>query len=204
MDLKQVLAWAVVGAAVVFLVWQGIADARKDRAQRRSTVEGKDIVYRGGAPSRLGGVWRGLLLLWLGGSAATSLLFVRYAPEHWRVPLAAGTAFVAVVLLLLAVLSFADQVRTEHVEGRVLQRRIIYSGEDGQTRHHWIAVDDGRGATRIRGTAVSQAEYRRARRRRSVRSGHHRRRAQPRPHAQAAQSLTVTGGAGRPGRTGPR
>ncbi|MFD0591688.1 hypothetical protein ACFQZ4_03145 [Catellatospora coxensis] len=161
MDLQKALAWAVVVVAVVFLVWQGIADARKDRAQRRSTVAGKDIVYRGSGHSRLGGVWKGLILLWLGGNAAVSLLFVRYAPERWQVPVAAGTAIVAGILLLLAVLSFADQVRTEHVEGRVVQRRITYSGEDGQTRHHWIAVDDSRGATRIRGIAVSHAEYRR-------------------------------------------
>ncbi len=161
MDLKDVLGVVAVIAIVVFMVRSSIDDARKDRAQRRSSAAGRDIVYDGVAHRPRSALWTGLVLLWLGGNAATAVLLVGYFPGSWRMPLAAGTAVVAVTLLLLGVRSLTDHARTEHVAGRVLQRHITYHGEDDQTRQYWIAVDDGSGVSRIRGTAVSRMDYER-------------------------------------------
>jgi hypothetical protein len=69
------------------------------------------------------------------------------------------------VVIAVTVLAFAvslrfllDFARTEVVEGRVLERKILYSGEDDSTRNHWIAVEDGRPG-RIAGTAVGPEDY---------------------------------------------
>ncbi|GAA3383074.1 hypothetical protein GCM10020369_07550 [Cryptosporangium minutisporangium] len=157
--LAEIGAWVAALALIGVAVVEGGRDARRARARRRSVVDGREVRYGSATSYRpRSGLWSGLLFVWVGSNIAAVLLFVGLFPPEWRAT--ATTAIVVLVVLayLVALRFLLDYARTEVVEGRVLERRILYSGEDDATKHHWIAVDDGRPG-RIAGTPVSPADY---------------------------------------------
>ncbi|MEU4426666.1 hypothetical protein AB0F81_39100 [Actinoplanes sp. NPDC024001] len=145
---KDVVAWTVlvVLGGIGFIAM--VRDAGRDRARRRSVVQGRSIRYgRAGSYRPRAALWFGLASAWAGVNMAFFLLFFRHP--------AVVTA--VVIMLLLAVYFLLDQLGTRIVEGRVLECRIIRSGEDGHVENFWIAVDDGRDP--IAGTPVSRTDY---------------------------------------------
>ncbi|SHN47198.1 hypothetical protein [Cryptosporangium aurantiacum] len=150
--LAEIGAWVVVVALVGVGAVFAVRDERRARARRRSQVAGKEIVYgRGGSYRPRAGLWAGLLLTWMAVGVAVPMLFVPDLPPLWG---AAATA-AAVVAALYFLLGYAF---TTVVEGRVLERKILYSGENDDIKNYWIAVDDGR-RTRIAGTPVKRDDY---------------------------------------------
>ncbi|MEV0457251.1 hypothetical protein [Catellatospora methionotrophica] len=156
-ELKQIGAWAIVIALLGMAVVLAAQDARRERAQRRSTVGGREIRY--GPPGSYhprSSLWFGLLWMWIGGSAAlASVVVLSTMPS---VPPAAVliAAGVSALSLLVGGWLLIGYLRTDVVEGTVLERRILITGEE-RTRGYWIAVDDG--STPVDGTAVSAADY---------------------------------------------
>ncbi|WP_203786921.1 hypothetical protein [Paractinoplanes rishiriensis] len=146
------LAWVIVLALTAVAVVAGVREERRARRQRRSVVAGREVRYGRGTGYRpRSALWTGLLLAWFGTNVAVLLLFL---PVGWR-----PAAITAIAAILLAALYFLlDYARTDVVEGRVLERKILYSGEDNSTTNYWIAVDDGRPG-RISGTPVSRDDY---------------------------------------------
>jgi hypothetical protein len=155
---KDVGGWLLVIALIGAGVVAAVRDAAKSRAQRRSVVAGTAIRYGpAGSYRPRSALWTGLVAVWAGLTLATALPFAGLLPQRWRAAALIGMAAATVIVMLVAARLLLDFVRTEVVTGRVLERRIIRSGEDGLVKNYWIAVDDGREP--IAGTPVSLADY---------------------------------------------
>lgn len=156
---KEIGAWVAVLVLVGVAVVTGVRKERRARARRRSVVAGRDVVYGSGTGYRTqSGLWTGLLLAWIGTTVAMTLLFAGVFPPRWRTTAIAVILAVTVLAIVVALRLLLDYARTEVVEGTVLERKILYSGEDDSTRSHWIAVEDSRPGP-IAGTPVSPADY---------------------------------------------
>ncbi len=156
--LKEVAAWAVVVVLAGAGVGVAVRDAARDRARRRSVVAGKAISYGpAGSYRPRSALWLGLLFAWIGANIAVALLLVGAFPQRWRVVAGTGIAVAAAIALLVAARFLLDYARTEVVQGRVLERKIIRGGENGEVKNYWIAVDDGR--RRIAGIPVGPRDY---------------------------------------------
>jgi hypothetical protein len=149
--LKDIAAWAVVVVVGGIGLVAAVRDARRARERRRSVVDGRSIRYgRPGSYRPRAALWTGLLLGWIGFNLVFVLVFFRHP----------GVIAAAVVALGLAAYFLLDQMGTTVVAGRILERKIIRSGEDDAVENFWIAVDDGRNP--VTGTPVSRDDYARA------------------------------------------
>jgi hypothetical protein len=145
---KDIAAWSLVLILGGLGVVAGVRDARRDRARRRSVVDGRSVRYgRPGSYRPRSALWAGLMLGWIGLNLGIMLLVFPHP--------AVGAA--TAVALLLAAWFLTGHLTTRVVEGRVLERKIIRSGEDDNVENFWIAVDDGRDP--IAGTPVSRRDY---------------------------------------------
>jgi hypothetical protein len=156
---EEIGAWVAVLVLVGGGVFVGVRERRRERARRRSVVAGKDVVY-GPADSYRprSALWIGLLFAWLAANAAGALLFVGMFPDRWRGVAVAAIVALAVLAVVVALRFLLDYARTEVVEGRVLERKVLYEGEDGRLKAHWIAVDHGQPGS-ISGTPVGPDDY---------------------------------------------
>ncbi|RSM57715.1 hypothetical protein DMB66_32260 [Actinoplanes sp. ATCC 53533] len=156
---KEIGAWVAVLVLVGVAVVIGVREELRARARRRSVVDGREVVYGSGTGFRpRSGLWAGLLFAWIGTGVATTLVFAGLFPPRWRAVAIVAILAVTALAFVVALRFLLDYARTEVVEGTVLERKILYSGEDGAIRSHWIAVEDGR-AGRIAGTPVGSADY---------------------------------------------
>jgi hypothetical protein len=150
---EEIGAWVAVLVLAGGGVLIGVRERRRERARRRSVVAGREVRYGpAGSYRPRSALWTGLVFAWL---AANALLFVGlFADRWWAVAIAA----LAVLAAVVAVRFLFDYARTEVVEGRVLERKVLHEGEDGRLKAHWIAVDDGRRGS-ISGTPVGPDDY---------------------------------------------
>ena len=156
---KEIGAWVTVVVLVGVAVVVGVREERRARARRRSVVAGREVVYGSGTGYRpQSGLWAGLLFAWIGTSVATTLVFAGLFPPRWRATAVVAILAVTALAVVVALRLLLDYARTEVVEGTVLERKILYSGEDDSTGSYWIAVEDGRPG-RITGTPVGPGDY---------------------------------------------
>lgn len=148
-----------IGPWLALLLLAGAVAAVDGLRRRRAAGPGRGVRY-GPVDSHRprSALWTGLLFAWIATSIAPVLLFAGLFPPRWRGAAIAAIVAATVLAAALALRFLLDYARTEVVEGRVVERRIRYGGEDDRIRSHWIAVDDGRRAT-ITGTPVSPADY---------------------------------------------
>jgi hypothetical protein len=129
---KDIGAWAFVIVMTAVGSWFGIRDARQDQADRRSSIGGRQIRYGAGSRYRpRSALWTGLLMIWLAMSTATMLVVLLAVPAGGSVRpyLAVVCGGLTVGFLVIGVRSLRDYARTDVVEGTVLERKIVYSGE---------------------------------------------------------------------------
>jgi len=159
--LKDFAAWVVVIVLVGVGAGVAVRDTVRDRARRRSVVAGRAVRYGSAGSYRpRSALWIGLLFAWIAVNIASTLLFVGVFPQRWRAPAGIGIAAAAAIAFLVAARFLLDFARTDVVQGRVLERKIIRSGEHGEIKNYWIAVDDCRPAgQRIAGTPVGPHDY---------------------------------------------